>query len=187
VLAWLIAGVRINIFVVALFFFGWCWAAQRRAAVAWELEEVEVVWCAREVELHVELGDKPVATAFEVREASSRVVAARQLKDVEATRRTREGDRAATVMFEVEEASSRAASELKGVEATRRKAVAVRELEEGDRVTTVFEVRDASSRAAQGGSSFDDILYLREELEASFSHCMAAVDIEFDNDSCDEQ
>jgi hypothetical protein len=32
-----------------------------------------------------------------------------------------------------------------------------------------------------------DILYLREELEASFSHYMAMVDVEFSDDLCDEQ
>jgi hypothetical protein len=35
----------------------------------------------------------------------------------------------------------------------------------------------------------DDILYLREELEAleaSFSHRMVAVDVEFGDDSCDK-
>jgi hypothetical protein len=36
------------------------------------------------------------------------------------------------------------------------------------------------------GTSFDDILYLTKELEASFSHCMVAVDVEFGDDSCDE-
>jgi hypothetical protein len=57
VLAWLITGVLISIFIVAHFFFWWHWAAWRRAAMVWELEEVKVVRCAWEVELHVELGD----------------------------------------------------------------------------------------------------------------------------------
>jgi hypothetical protein len=42
----------------------------------------------------------------------------------------------------------------------------------------------------RGGPSFDDILYLRKEMEAldaSFSHRMAAVDVKFADDSCDEQ
>jgi hypothetical protein len=55
---------------------------------------------------------------FEVEEASSRAAAARQLEDVEATRRAQEGNRAAMVVFEVEEASSKAAQELEDVEAT---------------------------------------------------------------------
>jgi hypothetical protein len=91
----------------------WC-----RAAAARELEEIEVARCAREVEPHVELGDRPVAMVFEVEEASSRAAAARQLEDVETTRRAQEGNRAAMVVFEVEEASSKAAQELKDVEAT---------------------------------------------------------------------
>jgi hypothetical protein len=33
----------------------------------------------------------------------------------------------------------------------------------------------------------DNILYLRDELEASFSHYMLMVDVEFNDDSCDEQ
>jgi hypothetical protein len=55
---------------------------------------------------------------FEVEEASSRAAAARQLEDVETTRRAQEGNRAAMVVFEVEEASSKAAQELEDVEAT---------------------------------------------------------------------
>jgi hypothetical protein len=40
---------------------------------------------------------------------------------------------------------------------------------------------------SSGGSLSYDILYLREELEASFSHYMAMVDVEFSDDLCDEQ
>jgi hypothetical protein len=87
VLAWLIAGVLISIFVIALFFFWWHWAAWHRVAAAWELEEVEATRCSREVELHVELGDRPMAMVFGVMEASSRAAVAWQFKDVEATRR----------------------------------------------------------------------------------------------------
>jgi hypothetical protein len=76
------------------------------------------VRCAREVEQHVELGDRSVAMVLEVEEASSRAAAAWQLEDVEATRRAQEGDRVAMVVFKVEEASSKAAWELEDVEAT---------------------------------------------------------------------
>jgi hypothetical protein len=85
-----------------------------------------------------------VAMVFEVGEASSRAVAARQLEDVEAARRAREG------IFEVEEASSRMAWELEDVKATRCKVTATQELEEAGRVTMVFKVEDASLRATWG-------------------------------------
>jgi hypothetical protein len=75
VLAWLIAGVLISIFVIALFFFWWHWASWHRVATARELEEVEAAWRSREVELHVELGDRSVAMVFKVMEASSRAAA----------------------------------------------------------------------------------------------------------------
>jgi hypothetical protein len=65
VLAWLIAGVLLNIFIVAPFFFWWHWAV-----AAWELKELEVTRCTREVELHVQLGDRSVAMVFKVVEAS---------------------------------------------------------------------------------------------------------------------
>jgi hypothetical protein len=42
-----------------------------------ELEVVETGQHALEAELHVELGDSPTATVFEVGEASSRAVVAR--------------------------------------------------------------------------------------------------------------
>jgi hypothetical protein len=42
VLAWLIVGVLINIFIVAIFFFWWHWAAR-------VLEEVKATWHAWEV------------------------------------------------------------------------------------------------------------------------------------------
>jgi hypothetical protein len=65
VLAWLIAGVLLNIFIVAPFFFWWHWVV-----AAWELKELKVTRCTREVELHVQLGDRSVAMVFKVGEAS---------------------------------------------------------------------------------------------------------------------
>jgi hypothetical protein len=46
------------------------------------------------------LSDRPVATVFEVREASSRVAVVQKLGDVEVTWRAREGDRVVMVIFE---------------------------------------------------------------------------------------
>jgi hypothetical protein len=141
--SWLIVGILINIFIVVLFFFWWRWAVWRRAAAAWE---VEATRCAQEVELHVGLGDKPVVMVFEVGEASLRAVAARQLKDIEATQCAQEGDRAAMVIFEVKETSSRVAWVLEDVKAARCKAAVAREVEEANRMMMVFEVKGASSR-----------------------------------------
>jgi hypothetical protein len=80
------------------------------------------------VESHVELGDMPVVMVFEVGEASSRVAAVWQLKDVEVMQCARVGDRAMMVFFEVREASSRVARELEDDEATRRNAARAWEL-----------------------------------------------------------
>jgi hypothetical protein len=92
-LAWLIIGVLVNNFVIApFFFFWWHQAAWHRVAAVRELNELEVTQRAWEVESHIQLGDRLVVLAFKVGEASLRAVAVRQLKDVVAAWRTREGD-----------------------------------------------------------------------------------------------
>jgi hypothetical protein len=68
VLAWVIVGVLINIFIVAFFFFFW-WL--------WVAQDLEVSQRACVVKPHVDLGDRLVAMVFEVREASSRAAVAR--------------------------------------------------------------------------------------------------------------
>jgi hypothetical protein len=92
-LAWLIIGVLVNNFVVApFFFFWWHQAAWHRVAAVRELNELEVTQRAWEVESHIQLGDRLAVLAFKVGEASLRAVAVRQLEDVVAAWRTREGD-----------------------------------------------------------------------------------------------
>jgi hypothetical protein len=146
-LAWLIIGVLVNNFVVApFFFFWWHQAAWHRVAAVRELNELEVTQRAWEVESHIQLGDRLAVLAFKVGEASLRAVAARQLKDIEATQCAQEGDRAAMVIFEVKETSSRVAWVLEDVKAARCKAAVAREVEEANRMMMVFEVRGASSR-----------------------------------------
>jgi hypothetical protein len=78
-------------------------------------------------------------TVFDVGEAYSKV-----------TRHALEGDIVVANVFKFGEASSKVAQELENIEVAWHKAMAVRELTEGDRVMTVFEVGDASLRAPHG-------------------------------------
>jgi hypothetical protein len=189
-----LGGVVFTLLIIATIFFWLRWVTQRRAAAARELEDdVEALprsaAAAREVEA-ARLAEETIV--YEVGEATA---AARELEAALET----------VVGFEVGESSSRGAV-TRELEAARRalvfRAAAGRELEAARRTeeTVVYEVGeataavqelDAALRAREmvvgETSSSDHLVYSREELEF-LSHAMAAMDdVEFGDDSFEEQ
>jgi hypothetical protein len=105
------------------------------------------------------LSDRPVATVFEVREASSRVAVVQKLGDVEVTWRAREGDRVVMVIFE----GGTGARGCRGCamqDYSGARALGGRQGDDG------LRGRGCLFEGNSGRGSFEDILYLREEFEA---------------------